>query len=372
MFSQFNPREVASAAKDSIALAFGLDIKHPHPIAQNLSLQDIALALGSLQRPDLVKAERKRELIANGISLGAFAQVIVDAGKLLVVQNYEEQAAHRKFCKVFEVKNFNPVDIPVLDGDLDLIEGFPSDWLTRIRRSPGVAGTQIREYSRTAILTRREIVNDHLGGLLDALAQLGSVAGRIESRLVAHALESNRLLDDGLPAFDLAGDQHNNVLALDLTGPVLGQAMAKLRNQRNSQGSLSDLAARHLIVSPGLEFMANQLLASLALNIQVTALSYLPEGRWYLIADPKIQPTVGTLKLAGHDQIRMNRVSSRDEDFTTSYGHDSIGFRVQADLGAELVSRFGIVRGGATVQPAVEVNKQWDGERFPKVDGFSA
>lgn len=371
----FNPREVMSAAPDFLALALGEKVKRPHPIAEVLTLKQVAYAAGAISRPDLVGADREQMLVSVGAASGEVGRIIADSSLPLTVRNYDEQAFHKKFCDVVEVKNFKPTDIPALDGDLGLVEQneLGEDWLYEMERVAGVSGARLRTYSKLALLSRRDIYNDSFDGFSKSLGQFGTSVARLESRLVAVALESNHLLDDGLTAFDLVADKHNNVLLEDLTGTSLGKAMAKLRNQRTSVGNLSDLAARHLVVSPDLEFSANAMLAASSLNITVTALGYLPEGRWYLLADPKVQPSVGILKLKDQPSIQMLWLSSRQLMQSLNFSFDGIAIRVRADFGASILGRQGIVRGGTTTQPVVTPNGggSFGNLPFPKVDGYS-
>lgn len=314
MYHPFDPREVLSAAPDFLSTMMGLEVVRPHPIAHSLTLKEVAYAAGAVRRPDLVaRGARDGELISIGLALGDLSKVIADSAKLLTVRNYTEQAQHKKFCHVVETNDYLPVDIPALDADIALESDseLGSDYLSiKMKRAAGVTGAKIKPYHKKVLLSRRDIYNDQLGGFLDVLAQYGTSAGRTEARIVAAALEANSIMDDGLAAFDLSTDAFNNVLASDLSGITLGQAMAKLRNQRTSEGNLSDLAARYLVVSPGLEYTACSLLATLSLKIEVIALAYLPEGRWYLLAEPKTQPTIGTLKIKDQENIRINRKRS--------------------------------------------------------------
>jgi hypothetical protein len=77
------------------------------------------------------------------------------------------------------------------------------------------------------------------------------------------------------------------------------------------------------------------------LNIDVHGLAYLPSDRWFLLCDPMIQPVVGTLRLKDEPTVLRIKAVSRRPD-----GHDGAAVRIVADLGATMISRIGIVRGG--------------------------
>lgn len=100
--------------------------------------------------------------------------------------------------------------------------------------------------------------------------------------------------------------------------------------------------------------------------------AYLPEGRWYLLTDPKIQPAIGILKLKDQASIQMTRLASRQLRQSLGFDFDGIAFRVRADFGASILGRHGIVRGGTTTQPVVTSTGGAFGDLpFPKVDGYS-
>ena len=107
-------------------------------------------------------------------------------------------------------------------------------------------------------------------------------------------------------------------------------------------GQLAGLRARFLVVAPDVEFLARQFLkdSGLADVVVVAVLSNLPEGRWYLLADPMVCPVVAVLRLAGS----TSRILV--EPHKMPIHTDSAGVRVRCDTGAALVRRQGIVRGG--------------------------
>ena len=201
----------------------------------------------------------------------------------------------------------------------------------------GAAQVRLNTFGRAIVISREAIINDQTDAIGKIFASLGLSGARLEARLVAAALESNPMLDDGAVVFDAS---RQNILNGNLTGPNLGFAMALLRNQTTAAGNKADLAAKHLIVSPEQEFMARQLILESGLDVQVSVLAYLPAGRWYLTADPAISPTIAVLRLLGA------KTPVRVEQKRRPFEIDGAAVKVVADLGACLLSRTGIVRGG--------------------------
>ncbi|MDB5886606.1 MAG: hypothetical protein JWR74_2777 [Polaromonas sp.] len=335
--NNFNPREVLAAAADSIALALGASVNHPHPLALQLSLREIAQAAGVLARPGQA-GQDKRSVMALGLAIGDFSKALSEGAQVLTVRTYQAQAQHLKFCSVVEVKNFRPADLPALDADIAL---EPLGENAEITQSLGLAAAgasqaRLTTYAKIIGLSRQAIINDDLGGFTRALVELGASAARLEARLVAAALESNPMLDDGAAVFH---ENYGNVI-FDNTFDM-GGAMAKLRNQATAAGVKADLAAKHLVVCPELEYTARAFIQKIGLDIQVSALAYLPATRWYLLADTQINPVIGTLRLKNAaSAVRVIEQRRRPD------GIDGSAVKVVADLGACLLSRAGIVRGG--------------------------
>lgn len=339
MFHSFNPHEVMAAAPDALAMALGVSVSRPHPFAGMLTLREIAYAAGIAKRPDLA-GRSDMEVMGMGLSVGDFSKTLAEAVQQLTVRTFLAQAQHTKFCEVVEVKNFHAADLPNLDADVDLEALAHDAEITRgfAITAAGASSAQLTTYAKIIGLSRRAIVNDQLDGFARVIAGLGASAARLEARLVADALVANPTLDDGAVVFHA---DHNNVLADALSFTSLGQAMALLRTQTNAAGNRLDLAARHLVVSAEQEFAARQNVLDAGLNVEVAVLSYLPTGHWYLLADTKIHPAVGTLKLKGTTSaVRVVEQRRRPDNI------DGSAVKVVADLGAIVMSRTGIVRGG--------------------------
>ncbi|MBX9959653.1 MAG: hypothetical protein K2Y15_05900 [Burkholderiaceae bacterium] len=117
--------------------------------------------------------------------------------------------------------------------------------------------------------------------------------------------------------------------------------MGKLRTQVNSFGDRVDLRAKFLVVAPDLEFKALKEVHESGLQLTVVVLANLTAGRWFVLADEIIQPVVSILRLRDNESPLMFEAKKRVLEF------DGIGIKVTADIGGAIISRIGIVRGGA-------------------------
>ena len=336
----FNPREILAAAPDAITLASGGKLDRPHPLAGELSLRKIAYACG-LNKQRQFDHEPDVAVMGRGLATSDFSKILADGVVGLAIATYNAQAEHIAFSVPVDVRDFKPASIPALDADLSL---EPLGDGAEIKHGGAflVAGAQrqvlLTSFARIVEISRAAIVSDALSGFAQLIGSIGASAARVEARLVVDALESNSVLDDGAVTFR---SDYSNVVEDALDATTLGQAMALLRIQNTAAGQRADLRARHLVTAPDIEYSARKLIADAAMGVVVSTMANLPAGRWYLLADPVACPVVGNLRLGG------SKYPLLVEQWVAPFHSDNAGVLVRADLGACIMRRTGIVRGGA-------------------------
>jgi hypothetical protein len=335
---KFNSKEIQAAAVDAVALATGQQVKAPHPLAAEIGLRDIAFACGDLARK-CSPGTHDLAIVGYGMGTADFSALLAKGASAATINSYAAQAEHSKFCSRLEVIDFQPSELPALDADLGLEPLLEGAKITQglAFLSAGSTAVQLITYAKAIGVSRELIINNRTFALGHIFAGLGASAARTEARLVAACLEANQTLDDGNVVFDAA---YGNVLPQALSTLNLGAAMALLRNQLTSAGQRADYRARHLVVASDLEFVAHTLVVDSGIDLTVSTLADLPDGRWYLTADPAICPTIATLVL------QSAKVPVRVEAKRRPINLDGAAVQVVADLGATLLRRVGIIRGG--------------------------
>ncbi|MDZ4397979.1 hypothetical protein [Hydrogenophaga sp.] len=336
----YQPKIVAEAAPDFYAMRTGTRRTSAHPLAEQLTGHQIGLAYGALHAR-VMPHHNDQQIFALGIATTQFSRLLAESQMVPVQRAYEAQAAHLRFTSSISVDNYMPTD---LLGPMDpVIELEPVNELAQISSFLGVKtgtsikGAKLERFARLVGFSEQAIVNDSLDDVSRFIRDLGVSAARKECKMVCEALESNPTDEDAVPLFDSA---LLNVLAEPLTAPHLGTALSYLRKQRLPNGGLSDLAARHLIVAADLEMTARDIVSNAGLEIEIQPQAHLPDGRWYVLANPEVQPVVGVLRLRGTENpVRVDQTKR-------PINYDGAWVRVRADLGAVLVSSVGIVRGG--------------------------
>ncbi len=264
---------------------------------------------------------------------------MADGVSSVTIQSYRNQSEHLAIASFFEAANFFPSQVPALEAEMALEPLAAGAEVKQglVTLAGGAQNVMLTTFARGVGIAREDIINDAQGAIGRVFAELGASAGRIEARLMAEALEANPVLDDGAVTFD-AGN--SNVVAEAFGWGALVSATTLLRTQLTQAGQRADLKAKFLVVAPELELPAQSMVAEAGLDIKVLALANLPTGRWFVLADPMVCPVVGVLRLAGvKNPIRVEQRKRPAE-------MDGAAVQVTADLGAFILRRTGIIRGG--------------------------
>ncbi len=339
MRTDIDPREVMAAGCDILLTGLGHPPQSRHPFAGNceITLADLAYACGAAAcKPQT--GEFDRAVMGRGMGTVDFSRLLSEAGQAVVSRTYNAAADHLSYTSIVAAKDFRHIDLPGLDADirLDLLNDISEFTHADAPIAPGAQAVQLVTYGRALHISRQVVINDAFGFLRQLFSNIGASGSRREAELVGTQLESAQVLDDGAVVFNAT-----NTLASVLSAEALGAAMALMRNALTPAGQKADLAAKHLIVSSELEFFARTLVRDSGAPLEVHALAPLPAGRWFMLADPQIQPVIGLLRLAG------SKTATPVEPAVRRFEHDGVAVKLRADLGCVLLSRTGIVKAGA-------------------------
>lgn len=331
-------QEILSAASDAITIQSGAEVARPHPLARGLSFREIAVACGLASRPHL--EGRGSNVVSAGMASDDFSQVLFDGLGPVTTAMYHAQAEHLSFVSTEEVKNYNPVPIGAIDIDVTLDELSECQEINQFNAVLSGSGLTARltSFGKLITVTREAVYNNQIADIGRLFSAAGLSVARVESRLVAVAMEGNPVMNDQLPVF--GAEFLNELPGEAFSATAMGKAMSMLRKQLTASGHEADLRARHLVVEPDLELHARSAVRDLGIEITVSVLASLPAGRWFLLADPAVCPAVGVLRLFGvKTPVRLTNPKERVHK-------DGVHTRVIADIGACLLRRNGIVRGG--------------------------
>ena len=343
--------QIKAALPDALAIRAGQNPTHAHPLAEPLSeapLSSFATAVGALtaERNPMRRPADPRAILALGYGSEDFALTLSDALRRLVVTRYSQESEHRALCKSIPVKNFKPVDLPTIDISLDLDKlnegGEYSSAPILIERAGETA--LLHTVARDVAISRHAIQNDDIGVFESIFTGFGAAASRAEAQDLYGLLEANADLADGAPVFH--ADFGN------LTGEAFGEtgvakAIELLRKQESEGGNVINARARHLVVASNLELAASKIVRECGLRLDVIATPWLPDGRYYVEADPEMFPVLGRLYLGADNRDKASFLVGKVHRREGGLNFDGIRLGVRADLGVTLMGRVGIVRGGA-------------------------
>ena len=218
----------------------------------------------------------------------------------------------------------------------------------------------VKTFARMFGLTRQDVINDDLG----AFDEMPRLIGRGAAATVEEMFWELVLANTG-SFFTGANYISGGTSVLAITG--LGLAVAKMRQQTDSEGSPISVVPKYLVVPPELEATADQLFTSanvvLAVDAAAVATTQQPDGnpykgkyqplvvphisnssytgysttQWYLFGDPADVPAFGIAYLNGQESPT---IESSDSDFNTL----GLQFRGFLDVGVCQVDGKGAVK----------------------------
>jgi len=201
--------------------------------------------------------------------------ILSDTVGRTLVDAYEESTTDwKKFCYVASAEDFRtqtgvrPAAIPNLSevGNGGTIRhGTIGEEATY--------SWSVRTHAEMLSITRNTIVNDDLGFVAQISPMLGQAAGRSLNDLIW-----SNILGGQNAGFFSSGNANLLSASSALAVGSLGVAVAAMRSQTDSQGFDLSIAPAALVVPPGLELTARNLLNSSLLVGDTTANTLLPSG----------------------------------------------------------------------------------------------
>lgn len=338
----YNARDILAAVPDGVSLAIGAAVRSPHPFADLVAespLRAAACAAGLIMTPRSA-GEADVAVIGRGLRTMEFGNAVAAAVQAAARSKYDLHAQHLRFCAQVEVKRLGEPQ-PVGAADLSVPFTDVGDGREYTVSSATVSDgetIQLRSFGRLVKISREAVFNDDLDLLREAVADTGAAASRMESRLVAAAMDTTGNLSDGNPVFDVA---YKNIA--NGTGAInsadFSAAMAQLRLQPAADGEPLNAPTAFAIVPALDEYQAHTIVTYAGLPIEVHCLPGLTDLiAFYLLASPDIERSIAVARLAGQSHpLAVEPVKPK-------LSFDGTMIRIRIDTGAAMIGRRGIVR----------------------------
>jgi hypothetical protein len=335
--------DAATAFQDAINTRWGNAPTRPHPKVEGfLDRPMSAFATFCGEAAMASRADHSPRpavaVMGQGIGTSDFKNALASGARRLAAIRYQQFGEHLAFCADQEIDSFQTINFPGVDVGLDLDKEGDGAEIKGVRVIEVAGQTQqLTSYAKILRVSRNAIINDDIGVMGNFFSAIGSAAGYNEAKIISAMLEANPTLADGAAMFGAS-----NTVASALSAANLDLAMKALRQQPTAAGNVANLRAFGLIVAPGLELTARTILKLAGLEaMPVGCLPGLADGRWYLLADPKVAPVIGRLILRGtKEPIVVGQLKGQSQ-------FDGVVLKAIADLGIVALGRVGIVRGGA-------------------------
>ncbi len=216
------------------------------------------------------------------------------------------------------------------------------------------SGTQVvlATYGKMFAITRQAVINDDLHYFNKVPMKMGRAAKRTIGNLVYAILNTNPVMQDGLPLFAAA---HNNTAAAGSgsvpNAPSIAAGRVSMARQKDDQGLSTGVGIKpkFILVSPEIWDVTNTTLRAEYLsadaglqpnyvNNAATPISdnRLNGGSWFLAADADLTDTIEVDYLDGIEEPFM--------DQKQGWGVDGAEFKVRIDVGVKALHWRGLYR----------------------------
>ncbi len=282
-----------------------------------------------------------------------FPNLLTASGNRVLLPAYQAAASPLKMlARQTTANDFRPMSQIKL-GDFGRLQKVgEAGEIKAVTTGEAVEGYSVETFAGLFNLSRQAIVNDDLGAFGRWSAMMGTAAADTEAdQLIALLLASNGagpiMGEDGKRLFHV---DHGNLAAAGaaISVATLTAARLAMRTQKGLDGkSPINVTPKYLLVSPALETVGEQVLATLNANLiaeqnpfagKLTLLvdARLTGNAWYVFADPA---TAAVLEWAYLSSAQGPQLASRD-------GWDVLGreFRVVLDFGCGAIDYRGAYR----------------------------
>ncbi|MFC3631855.1 prohead protease/major capsid protein fusion protein [Paracoccus angustae] len=344
-----DPAVVQRRAADALAYRMaGGELPDDAKPYLNLSLKE--MAADSLARAGVATRGMSADEIftrAGMHTTSDFPLLVSNAVGKVAMQAYQvAQSPLKQLARKKTLRDFKPA-ASIWLGELGRLERITeAGEIKHTTITEGGETLKLATYARAINLSRELLVNDDVHLLGDLTAAFGRAAAQTEADILVDLVTSNPAMADGDPVFDADRGNIGTPGALSIT--TLSAARLAMRKRTGRDGTnFINVTPKYLVISPELETTAEQLLTQIAAATvddvnpwtgKLTPLvdPRLPEGTFYLFADPAVAPALQYAYLAGAEGVQVQRREMWDQL--------GVGYRAWLDFGAGWLDWRGVQR----------------------------
>lgn len=244
-----------------------------------------------------------------------------------------------KFCAPLEVQDFkrtNHVEAEISGVNQVFEAGEPS--LATLAHSG--ENVQLASFQALLTITRHALLNNDIELLKRGVGKFARAAAKKERALCYLVLSSNPTLKDGNPLIGTPNTVTGSA-GTTITVTDIGKAFAALARLNDEAGDDSDAIGRYILAPPELATEASSSVIEAYgsdSDIEVISAANLPDGFWYVLADPEEYPVIGRVTLEGVS-LTVDPVKN-----DATFKSDGAAMKALLDVNYVPLSRVGIVR----------------------------
>lgn len=355
---------VQRAIVELMCRRLGLESKHvsytPKPgrmaLSDSLSFRDIA-RICAQEAPNT--GNSNPDFVARAMSTSDFPAILADiANKQLETTHKQRPATFLKWAAKGTLQDFKPTSFSRLIPPGSLPEIGESAEYNYLKIEDSEETVRMKTFGGILALTRQVIINDDLNAFTDRTRILSQTANVTQSKTVTGALIGNSKLSDGVEVFHANRGNLLTGASSALSADSLAQAVAGVRRFKNGDGEPLLIEPKYLVVGPGNERLAYQLVYSnsdpssansgaanffktIGLEVVVDPLiesSSITGGSlkaWYLLPDPELTPVIRYFTFPG-SSLAPFIVGQ------TQWNNDALEMKVRTDLAAAPTGFFAV------------------------------
>jgi len=294
------------------------------------------------------------EVVKQALGTADFVNLFLNVGNKVALEGYQSVGFNwQLFCDVGSVSNFQiNTGVGVLgltDGLEEMPEGseYPKTKITDEKEQ-----WQVKTYGRAFDITRQAIINDDIGGIMEAARQRGELVGELIADLAVAPINANQTMGDGLAAF--VGGHANLGTASVLNEAAMKEARIAMAAQARPNGRKLGYKPMFLLGPASMEetaikyFLANSPgSASGTVNPHYGMIN-----ASNMLFDQRFTDASATAwYLMGKKIVRMFFLNGQQNPFletVTDSKTDGLTFKVRIDAGSHLMNwRAGFKNAGA-------------------------
>lgn len=341
----YSTRDIREALPSYLIWRSGLKGPH-HSVAEAMLDSDMTLMGLARHYVQAGPDEFAPTVLARALMATDFGSDIVGAMRTVALSKFDALASgYSALLQPIFVPDFKPQRVPFMSiSDFNLLPEF-SEFKALKFESDVLDENAIETRGGSFLISRQALLNDDAAQITAMAFALGSSAAQDVAKRVAEVLEITTNCDDGAAFFNTtAANLYNTAAATSpiITVSTYSAAANLLWRQPTPAGAVVANGPRYLVVPPEAERDAHLTLMALLgpspRAVEVVVLPHLTANtQWYLLADPKVSPTLGLVTLSSSRGLTIERVPTPDN-------RDGIAFKARNDYRVVRLSRLGALK----------------------------